>query len=366
MYPDDKEKEPSQSTKAIKPLEPEKKKEKKQSSLLRKILHLVVIFALINIFAVITIRVVTMQLQKNVLPLELHKQPQKFAKRTRRGTFMKLQNLKFRLTDKIDMQVKTLTAEAIPKGNETMVNFDDIHSFAIDILQGEVLLKPHVLETIFNDIVFNFPGSPLKNQKMEFVKIDGKKERRLKLTGEMKLVFWIPFEMIAKISLDKKKVLMIIEAESIRSLGNPYTKTLLDMVGLDLETLLPIPAGRGLEMKENKIIVQPFEIFPPPQIGGYLTDIQLLENAMFLKFDNPHKVNFPEMPVPEAKNYLFLYKGDVKFGKLRMIDARLQMIDLNQKDAFDFYLKKYFNALARGYSKIRFDKSVVAYLPDHR
>ena len=77
-------------------------------------------------------------------------------------------------------------------------------------------------------------------------------------------------------------------------------------------------------------------------------------------------MNFPPLPVKDVKNYLYLYQGDVKFGKLMMVDARLQMVDATQKSDFDFYLKKYQLPLALGSSKIMRDGSVVATIPDYR
>lgn len=200
---------------------------------------------------------------------------------------------------------------------------------------------------------------------MQFIQVDGKPERRLLLSGDMKLVMWLGFEMTGKMSLDKDNVLMVIEAEKIKSLGNPMTKPLLDVVGLDLETLLPVPKGRGITMQGNKIIVEPFMLFPPPKIGGYITEMKIEENGLRLKFNNDFKVKFPPLPEPNVNNYLFLYQGDVKFGKLRMVDTRLQMIDADQKDDFDFYLKKYFKPLTHGFSKIKADGAVVAIIPDY-
>ncbi|MCB1147593.1 MAG: hypothetical protein KDK41_08520 [Leptospiraceae bacterium] len=338
-----------------------------QPPIWKRLLHLSIVVAVVGTLAFVALRVLTSQLSQKDKPLELGGAPVPVQSRTLRGTYLALKNLNFKLTDEIEMKVHSLVGETIPFKKGAMTNFDDVNSFAIDIYQAEAEVDVKILQYIFNQIVFNYEGTPLKNLKMEFINVenDGKTEKRLKLSGDMKLVFWLGFEMIGKMYLDKENVLLIIEAESIKSLGNPMTKTMLDIVGLDLEKLLPIPRGRGLVMKENKIIVEPFSIFPPPKIGGYLSEIKLLDNSLWLKIDNEFKVKFPPLPDPKAANYLMLYKGDVKFGKLRMIDAYLQMIDQDQKDIFDFYLKKYTRPLGFGYSKIRPDGSVLAYIPDY-
>lgn len=343
-------------------------KKHQRKILMGKLIHLGIVMAVATVLGVFAIKIILSHYKLEHKPMELGGDVKAFKTSSRTGTYMKLANLNFRLTDEIIMQVKELVGEAIPKGKLPIVNFDDVNSFKINILSGEAFVKTEIMEYIFNNLVFNYDGSPLKNQKMQFFADDegGKKVMKLRLSGDMKLVMWIGFEMVGKMYLDREKTLMVIEAESIKSLGNPYTKTLLDAVGLNMEKLLPIPSGRGLTMIGNKIIVEPFKIFPPPQIGGFISDMRVHETGLQLFFSSNTKVNFPPLPVPNVKNYLYLYQGDVKFGKLMMVDARLQMVDSSQKSDFDFYLKKYQIPLAAGSSKIMRDGSVVATIPDFR
>ncbi|HRP68785.1 MAG TPA: hypothetical protein PLY93_04580 [Turneriella sp.] len=343
-------------------------KKERRKLLISKLIHLSIVMAVATVLGVFAIKIILSHYKVEHKPMELGGDPKDFATHSRKGTFMKLSNLHFRLTDDISMNVKELIGEAIPKGGVPFVNFDDVNSFRIDILSGEAFVKTEIMEYIFNNMVFNYDGSPLKNMKMQFFDDDedGKKVKKLRLTGDMKLVMWISFEMTGKMYLDREKTLMVIEAERIKSLGNPYTKGILDAVGLNMEKLLPVPTGRGVTMIGNKIIVEPFKIFPPPQIGGYISDMRLHNDGLQLFFSSKTKVNFPPLPVRNVKNYLYLYRGDVKFGKLTMVDARLQMVDMSQQNDFDFYLKKYQLPLAVGYSKIMSDGSVVAHIPDYR
>jgi len=344
------------------------KKQGAVKSLLKRILFLSIFLLVATPLTIISFRYIVPYLGPGRQELKLNGNLKRLKTRSRAGTYMKIRNVYFRLTDKIAMKIDYLNAEAIPRKGRKIINFDDVNSFSIDILQGKAYLTPRVLEVLFNDYVFNFKGSPLKNEKMSFIdfEVDGKKVKRLKLEGEMLFLgIWLNFEMIAKMTLDKKKVLMIIEAEQIKTMGNPYTKSLLGLVGLNLQKLMPVPDGRGIQIIKNKIFVNPFAIMPPPKIGGYITGLEMTDKNLIMTFDNPKKIKFPKLP-KKVKNYLLLYKGDVKFGKLMMIDAMLQMVDMDQKDIFDFYLKNYFKALVKGKSKIRADKSVVAYLPDYK
>jgi hypothetical protein len=343
-------------------------KKERRKLLIGKLVHLSIVMAVATVLGVFAIKIILSHYKLEHKPMELAGDAKGFRTQSRTGTYMKLSNLHFRLTDEINMQVKELIGEAIPKGKSRIINFDDVNSFGINILSGEAFVRTEIMEYIFNNMVFNYDGSPLKNMKMEFFDDDedGKKIKKLRLSGDMKLVMWIGFEMIGKMYLDREKTLMIIEAERIKSLGNPYTKALLDAVGLNMEKLLPIPSGRGLTMVGNKIIVEPFKIFPPPTISGFISDMRVQNEGLQLFFSSNVKVNFPPLPVRDVKNYLYLYQGDVKFGKLMMVDARLQMVDMTQKNDFDFYLKKYQLPLSVGHSKIMADGSVVAFIPDYR
>ena len=52
-----------------------------------------------------------------------------------------------------------------------------------------------------------------------------------------------------------------------------------------------------------------------------------------------------------AANYIWFRGGTIRFGKLTMTDADLQLIDMHPADPFDFYSAKYETQLVAGYSK---------------
>lgn len=282
--------------------------------------------------------------------------------KSRSGAYLQLKNIFFRLTDNINLSVDSLTGEAVPNKRGAAVNFDDVSSFSIQIKTGKASVPVSVLEYIFNEQVFNFDGSPLKNLKMKFFKTENEKNRML-LTGEMSFGFWIPFEMEGEMILDKKNVMIQIQAQKITSLGNPLTKDMIGLVGLDLEKLLPLPPNLGIAMKGNSIIIEPYSLFPPPKINGYISDLRLTEDQLLLEFDSNEKLDFPPVPA-NIKNYLMVHQGMVQFGRLRMFDARLVMVDADMSDPFDFYLAKYSIPLTKGISKIDQNGKVTAFLPD--
>jgi hypothetical protein len=60
-----------------------------------------------------------------------------------------------------------------------------------------------------------------------------------------------------------------------------------------------------------------------------------------------------------------LRRGDIRFGKLTMSDADLQLIDADPRDPFDFFPAHYDVQLVAGYSKNTPAKGLKTYMPDY-
>lgn len=287
-----------------------------------------------------------------------------FATRSRLGSFLDAKNLIFRFKKNISLEIPWLKAELIPKENLSLVNFDDVNAFTIKVHSGEAYVTKEVLMVIFKDYVFNYPNAPLKLEKLEFPP-QQEGENLILLAGELDFIFWLKFEMIGRLSLNSANNTLVISAEKIKSLGISQVKPLLGIVGLNLEKLLPIPKGRGIDIKENKIIAFPFQLFPPPNLEGKITNVKV-ENGK-LKLNLGSDIPFIKLkPIENTKNYLYIVKGDVKFGKLFMVDAKLQMIDADPSDYLDFYMEEYFKTLTTG-GKVNLlpDSSLKVIIPDY-
>lgn len=298
-------------------------------------------------------------------PLVTEPKLQSFATKSRVGSFLYAKNLIFRFKKNISLEIPWLKAELVPKANLSLVNFDDVNAFTIKIHSGEAFVSKEVLMIIFKDYVFNYPNAPLKLEKLEFpAQKEG--ENLILLSGEMDFIFWLKFEMLGKLSLNRVNNTLIINAEEIKSLGISQVKPLLGLVGLSLEKLLPVPKGRGIEIKENQIIAFPFQLFPPPNLQGTISNVEVQNGKLKLLLNSEEKFIDINLIDSNAKNYLFITKGDVKFGKLFMVDAKLQMIDSDPNDYLDFYMEEYFKTLTSG-GKVNLlpDSSLKVIIPDY-
>jgi hypothetical protein len=76
---------------------------------------------------------------------------------------------------------------------------------------------------------------------------------------------------------------------------------------------------------------------------------------------------FGRRPAPATgaiRNYM-RYRGNVlRFGRLTMHDADMELIDEDQRDPFEFSPAGYVKQLVAGYSKNAADGSLRVYMPD--
>ncbi len=325
------------------------------------LLVLTLILAVSNIL--FAIQYFILKEEKKKLELFQEESVKPIQQKSRTGTYLSLDNVNFRFAEKIPVLLKNVNADLIPQTKSGVVNFDDPNSFIISIFKADAYIKAETLETIFKEYIFNYPESVLKLDRIKFL---DEKENKIYLNGELKFIIWLDFELEGTLSYTKEKKQILIEANKITAIGLSSAKSLLGLVALNLEKLLPVPDGRGISVKENTIYINPFAIFPPPKMEGEIKSVNLENNQLHIFMDNGKSVPVPPRPIPNAKNYLFLFKGDMKFGKLFMVDTYLQMVDTDEKDDFDFFLEKYFMVLADyGTATLSRDKSVKVTMPDY-
>ena len=70
-------------------------------------------------------------------------------------------------------------------------------------------------------------------------------------------------------------------------------------------------------------------------------------------------------PDPKAKHYVYFSGSIIRFGKLTMTGADLQLIDADERDLFDFFPAHYDAQLVAGYSKNTPQKGLKTYMPDY-
>ncbi len=130
---------------------------------------------------------------------------------------------------------------------------------------------------------------------------------------------------------------MKLHVESMKAIGVP-AKGLLELFGLKVEDLMTL-TKRGVTVSDDDIILDPGQIIPPPAIRGRLTQVAITGDRLVQMFGggDERRVTPLKKPAPSARNYIYFGGGDIRFGKLTMTDADLQLIDADPRDPFDFF-----------------------------
>ncbi|MEP6692781.1 MAG: hypothetical protein ABJD07_16610, partial [Gemmatimonadaceae bacterium] len=66
----------------------------------------------------------------------------------------------------------------------------------------------------------------------------------------------------------------------------------------------------------------------------------------------------------KSPNYMFYKGGTLRFGKMMMLDAEMQIVDLDPKDPFTFDLDRYNEQLVAGYSRTLSDLGLEVFMRD--
>ena len=72
----------------------------------------------------------------------------------------------------------------------------------------------------------------------------------------------------------------------------------------------------------------------------------------------------PSPPAPDAPNFMFFYGGTLRFGKLFMVQADMQLVDADPSDPLDFNLDRYNEQLVAGRAEPQPDFGLLVVVPD--
>ena len=268
-----------------------------------------------------------------------------------------MKNLQLHVDDGIVLNVRNLRGEMVSKTQAPPV-FDDSSSYELRVFTGDLGMDMTSLANLMNRHVFAYEDAPLKDISVEI------RDGMLRQKGKLHKGIWLPFSMKATPAATPDGRLLL-HTESVRALGIPTTK-LLDILGLTLADLMTVETQRGVEIREDDVIISPGRVLPPPQINGHLARAEIANGELREVFTTADRSVVPVLTPPDSKarNYIYFSGSTIRFGKLTMAGTDLQLIDLDARDPFDFYPAKYSAQLVAGYSKNTPAKGLKSYMPD--
>jgi hypothetical protein len=269
-----------------------------------------------------------------------------------------MQNVRLHPADGVVLNIRHLRGEMKIRPGYEFPIFDDQGSYTLQLASAEILVDAASLAALMNRHVFAYDGAPLKDVEVEF------EDGRIKQKGKMHKAVWLPFSMKADVGVTPDGRLRL-HTHSMSALGIPATK-LLDFFGLELDDVVSIEKRRGVEIKDDDVIIAPGSVLPPPAIEGRIASAAIAGAELRLVYA-PRDGREPAAlapPDPRAPNYIYFSGSVIRFGKLTMTGADLQLIDADPHDPFDFSPPQYDRQLIAGYSKNTPQKGLKTFMPD--
>jgi hypothetical protein len=236
--------------------------------------------------------------------------------------------------------------------------FDDKTSFTIEIATAKAGLSMADLGHLMNEFVFGYPGSPLRDLSFETA------GARLKQSGILHKGVDIPFVMMAAVEATPAGLIRIRPVD-LRICGINGAG-LLRALGLTLTDLLDVSKAKGVSVRGNDLFLDPNVILPPPAIRGRLAQTRVGNGEIVLIFSDSALAAAlgPISPPDSTTNFMYFAGGTLRFGKLFMVQADLEIADADPKDPFDFSIDDYQRQLVAGDAKTLPDLGLKVLMPD--
>ena len=271
-------------------------------------------------------------------------------------THAAMRHVLFHLQRDIILDIDWLEGELRPASDEDPIVFDDPTSFSLHIDSGEIALSMSALERLMNDWVFAYDDAPLKD--LEFEVKDGK----LRLNGKLDKLINIPFEIDASPTMTADGEILIHpdRMSTAGAVGNAIRK----LLGLDLEEAVNLEGAVGVRAVGNDLFLDPSRLLPPPRIEGRIAEIVVRGGKLVQRFGTDTAAVDNGAESEDTGNYMHFVGGTLGFGKLRMLDADLRVIDMDAEDPFDFSLADYKDQLIAGLSRTTESLGLDVFMPD--
>ncbi len=270
-----------------------------------------------------------------------------------------MRNVRLHLAEGVVLAVRSLDGEFVSRANGRPPVFDDPQSYTLRVRSADLSMDARSLTNLLAQRGLASDDSPLRDARITI------EDGALRVHGRLKKGISVPFSMTAALSAAGDGS-MRLHATKIKAAGLPV-KGLLDLLHLDVEDLMKMPAGTGLRAEGDDVLIDTAAVLPPPRTEGRLRQVAVSGQQVRMQMSGPGTppVRPKTLPLPRATNYVYFFGGSIRFGKLTMSDADLQLIDAQPRDPFDFFPAHYEKQLIAGYSRNTPRKGLQVYMPDY-
>lgn len=311
--------------------------------------------ALLGWIAIIHVGFASSGGQGAVAPAPVHRSSQSEGG-TRCG--IEMRNVALRVADGVVLDVRKLDGEFVSRSKAAPPVFDDPNSYTLRLRAADLAMDGASLTNLLRQNLAT-TKSPLGDVR---ITIDN---GQLRAAGKLQKVVPVPFSMTAAVSAAPDGS-MRLHATKLKAIGVPV-KGLLDLLGLDVGDLMKMPPGAGIRADGDDLLLDTAAMLPPPRTEGRLQRVAVIGNrlSMHMTGTATPPARPATLPLPSGRNYLYFYGGAIRFGKLTMSDADMQLIDADPSTPFDFFPAHYEDQLVAGYSRNTRRKGLQVFMPDY-
>jgi hypothetical protein len=260
--------------------------------------------------------------------------------------------------DGIALEISRLDGALVSARPGVLPTFDDPSSFIVRIDSGELAMSPLSLSNLLNQHVFASKKAPITNLEMSI------ESGQLAGKGTLHKGVDLPFSMVTTVSITTDGRIRL-HPVSVKVLGIP-SSGLMKALGIDLGGLVTLKETSGIEIDGDDLLLSPDHVFTSPRIAGRLTAVRIEGDRLVEVFGPPLATASLAPPDRAAPTFLRFRGGTLRFGRLTMTDADLDIVsDGSPRDVFDFSLPHYLEQLEAGYSKITASGGLIVHMPSY-
>jgi hypothetical protein len=269
-----------------------------------------------------------------------------------------MRNVSLHVAEGVVLEVRTLDGEFVSHSRVDPPVFDDPKSYTLRLRAADLAMDGPSLTNLLRESLASRP-SPLRDVKITI------ENGELHASGKLQKGVPVPFSMTATVSAAPDGS-MRLHATKLKAVGVPV-KGLLGLLGLDMASLMKMPPGSGIRADGDDLLMDTAAILPPPQTEGKLQRVTVTGSrlSMHMAGGAAPPPRPATLPLPSARNYLYFFGGTIRFGKLTMSDADMQLIDADPSTPFDFFPAHYADQLVAGYSRNTRRKGLQVFMPDY-
>ena len=198
--------------------------------------------------------------------------------------------------------------------------FDDLTSFYIAVDSAQISVDAQSLTALVNR-VFDYEGSPLSDSRLGFAtddRAEGKAPQRR------------VHSVLGRCDGSPEHGLIRLHPINVHVAGIPAAK-MMSVFGLELEDLIRVRTGRGVRVRDNDLAARGVAGGRGARGSGV--------GQRGSRRRRPHahgprrSARTARAPSPDSKaaNYIWFHGGLIRFGRLTMSDADLQLIDADEQ-----------------------------------